>query len=135
MEAFEKLSLAHQSQKNDYVIMSYLGRTAVMIVKYRVVKNPLEFMVYNVKGFTWLDKAVENDPDNIIIRLNRAIISSEVSEGLNRRKCAKMDFEYLAKVIEENPAIDKSIREQVFSNPEKIYEKERTNEERGRPQI
>ena len=127
VEAFEKLSLAHQNQKDDYEIMSYLGRAAVMIVKYRAVKNPLEFIVYNVKGFKWLDKAVENDPDNVIIRLNRAIISSEVSESLNRRKCAKLDFEYLAKKIEENPAIDKPIKEQVFSNLEKIYEKGRKN--------
>jgi hypothetical protein len=119
-EAFEKLSLAHQSQKNDYEIMSYLGRATVMIVKYRVVKNPLEFMVYNVKGFNWLDKAVENDPDNVTVRLNRAIISSEVSESLNRRKYTKTDFEYLAKKIEENPAIEKSIKEQVFSNLEII---------------
>ena len=79
------------------------------------------------EGFKWMDKAVENDPDNVIIRLNRALVSISVPELLRRESCAKADFEYLAERIQENPMVDKSIKEQVFSNLDKIYEKERTN--------
>lgn len=126
-EAFEKLSLAYHSKEDDYEIMSYLGRTTVLLVAHRIVTSPLAFLVYDTKGFNWLDKAVAHDPDNINVRFNRAMTSMVVSPLLDRDKIAKIDFEYLVENKFNNSSADISIKEQVVLNLEKLYAKEKAN--------
>jgi hypothetical protein len=123
LEAFEKLSLTLHSQPDDYEIMSYLGRVTVMLLPPDTSGNLFDSLVHIVRGYSWIDLAVAKDPENIKVRLNRAQDSLEQIPFLEREEYAIVDFEYLAKQIQEDSNIDKSIKEQVFSNLIILYEK------------
>jgi peptidoglycan/LPS O-acetylase OafA/YrhL len=131
-KTFEKLSLALHSQPDDYEIMSYLGRVTVMLLPPDTSENTFDSLVHIVKGYKWIDLAVAKDPENIKVRLNRAQDSLKQIPFLEREKYAIVDFEYLAKQIQEDPNIDKSIKEQVFSNLIILYEKNRRHKETER---
>jgi glucans biosynthesis protein C len=131
-EAFERLSLALHSQPDDYEVMSYLGRVTVMLLPPDTSENTFDSLVHIVKGYKWIDLAVAKDPENIKVRLNRAQDSLKQIPFLEREKYAIVDFEYLAKQVQENPNIDKSIKKQVFSNLTILYEKNGRHKESER---
>jgi len=122
-EAFEKLSLALHNQPDDYEIMSYLGRASVMLLPPDKSANTFDSLVHVVKGYNWVDLAVEKDPENVMVRLSRAQDSIKQIPFLEREKYALIDFEYLGKRIKEDPSIDKSIKEEVFSSLISLYDK------------
>jgi hypothetical protein len=120
--AFETLSVAHMCRQDDTEIMSCLGRATVHIAVADLLDNPLEFQVYYAKGFHWLDESVHRDPRNLTVRLNRALAAVSVPEWINRKQCAMSDFEYLAQVIDQNPAIDRSLQKTVFTHLILLYD-------------
>lgn len=123
-EAFENLTISYFTKKNDYEIMSYLGRITVLMVPYDMTENHLDYLVHYTRGFNWMDKAVEMEPDNINIRLNRAIESMKYPDILDREDCAKTDFQYLAGLIGNYPDMQKPVKKEVYSNLAELYEKE-----------
>jgi hypothetical protein len=128
--AFEMLSIAHHRNKHDYEVLSYLARITVVIGDSR---NLLEHMVHDVRGYTWLDEAVEKDPDNINIRFNRGVDSFNKPDVFAERwKYAEIDFTHLVELIQGKPDISASFKEQVFSYLIRIYEKERNFEQMER---
>lgn len=121
-EAFETLSMAYHRNEDDYEILSYLARITVVIGDSR---NLLEHMVHDAIGYTWMDKAVEHDPDNINIRFNRGVDSFNKPDVFaDRWKYVEIDFTHLVELIQRKPDISASFKEQVFSYLAKIYEKE-----------
>jgi hypothetical protein len=103
--------------------MGYLGRVTVMLLPPDTSENTFDSLVHIVRGYKWIDLAVAKDPENIKVRLNRAQDSLKQIPFLEREKYAIVDFEYLAKQIQEDSNIDKSIKEQVFSNLIILYKK------------
>jgi hypothetical protein len=126
-EAFEMLSMAYHRNTDDYEILSYLARITVVIGD---SGNLFEHMVHDVIGYTWMDTAVEQDPDNINIRLNRGADSLNKPDVFaDRWKYAEIDFTYLADYIQRTPDVSRSLKEQVFSGLVQIYQKKGNNEE------
>ena len=77
-----------------------------------------------------MDNAVENDPDNINIRLNRGQDSlNKPGVFADRWKYAETDFLYLAEYIHNTPDPDSSLKQQVFSGLAKIYQQNGNIEE------
>jgi hypothetical protein len=127
-EAFEMLSMAYHRNEDDDEILSYLARITVVIGDSR---NLLEHMVHDVVGYTWMDTAVEQDPDNINIRLNRGADSlNKPNVFADRWKYAEIDFTYLADYIQRTPDVSKSLKDQVFSGLVQIYQENGNSKER-----
>jgi len=68
-----------------------------------------------------MDKAMKRDPDNVSVRMTRALNSKSLPTFLNRGDIALEDFEYLAGLIEKNPESLTSIKKKVYSNLTELY--------------
>ena len=120
-KAVEFLSKAHEINKNDNETMCYFGSATTMMAK--TTWNPIKKTSYVNKGIALMDKAVELDPDNVSVRMTRAMNSIRLPSMFNRRDIAVEDFEYLASLIEKNPEVSASIKKDVYTNLAELYEK------------
>lgn len=68
-----------------------------------------------------MDKAVKRDPDNVSVRMTRALNSKSLPSFLNRVDIALEDFEHLAGLIEKNSGYLTSIKKKVYSNLAELY--------------
>lgn len=119
--AVEYLSSAYEINRKDTEIMCYLGSATTMMA--RTTWNPIKKMSYVNKGTALMDKAVKRDPDNVSVRMTRALNSKNLPSFLNRGNIAFEDFEYLAGLIEKNPESLTSIKRKVYSNLAELYAK------------
>jgi len=116
--AFEKLSIAYYNDENDYEILSYLARITIVIGDSR---NLFEHMVHDVIGYTWMDSAVENDPENIKIRLNRGTDAFNKPDVFSDRwQYAEIDFKYLEEYVQNKPDASESLKEYIYASLLKI---------------
>lgn len=115
------LSTAYEINKKDYETMCYLGSAMTMMAK--TTWNPIKKMSYVNKGTGLMDKAVRREPDNVTVRMTRALNSKNLPSFLNRGDIALEDFEYLADLIEKNPESLASIKKEVFTNLADLYKK------------
>ena len=117
--AVEFLSRAYEINKKDNQTMCYLGSATTMMAK--TTWNPIKKMSYVNKGTGLMDKAVKRDPDNVSVRMTRALNSKSLPSFLNRGDIALEDFEYLVGLIEKNPESLTSIKKKVYSNLAELY--------------
>ena len=120
-KAVEFLSRACKINKKDYETMCYLGSATTMMAK--TTWNPMKKMSYVNKGTALMDKAVRKAPDNIPVRMTRALNSKSLPPFLNRGDIALEDFEYLANLIEKNPESPTSVKKKVYVNLAELYRK------------
>jgi cytochrome c-type biogenesis protein CcmH/NrfG len=117
--AVEFLSRAYEINKKDKETMCYLGSATTMMAK--TTWNPMRKMSYVNKGAGLMDKAVKRDPDNVSVRMTRALNSKSLPSFLNRGDIALEDFEHLAGLIEKNSGDLTSIKKKVYSNLAELY--------------
>ena len=117
--AVEFLSRAYEINKKDNETMCYLGSATTMMAK--TTWNPISKMSYVNKGAGLMDKAVKRDPDNVSVRMTRALNSKSLPSFLNRVDIALEDFEHLAGLIEKNSGYLTSIKKKVYSNLAELY--------------
>jgi cytochrome c-type biogenesis protein CcmH/NrfG len=117
--AVEFLSRAYKINKKDNETMCYLGSATTMMAK--TAWNPISKMSYVNKGAGLMDKAVKRDPDNVSVRMTRALNSKSLPSFLNRGDIALEDFEHLAGLIEKNSGYLTSIKKKVYSNLAELY--------------
>jgi len=117
--AVEFLSRAYEINKKDSETMCYLGSATTIMAK--TTRNPIKKMSYVNKGAGLMDKAVKRDPNNVSVRMIRALNSKSLPSFLNRGDIALEDFEYLAGLIEKNPESLTSIKKKVYSNLAELY--------------
>ena len=120
-KAIEFLSGAYEMDKKDYETICYLGSATTMMAK--TTWNPMKKMSYVNKGTALMDKAVRKVPDNIPVRMTRALNSKSLPPFLNRGDIALEDFEYLADLIEKNPESLTPIKKEVYTNLADLYSK------------
>jgi tetratricopeptide (TPR) repeat protein len=117
--AVEFLSRAYEINKKDNETMCYLGSATTMMAK--TAWNPISKMSYVNKGAGLMDKAVKRDPDNVSVRITRALNSKSLPSFLNRGDIVLEDFEHLAGLIEKNSGYLTSIKKKVYSNLAELY--------------
>lgn len=127
LKALEILTKGHELNKQDNIILCYLGSATTMMAE--TTWNPMKKMSYVNKGVAYIDKAVKRDPDLFRIRLTRAYNSLALPGFLNRKDIATTDFEHLADLIETHPDRYSFLKQEVFDNLIKIY-KENGNTEK-----
>ena len=120
-KAVEALTKGYNSNKQDNTCLCYLGSATTMLAE--TTWNPMKKMSYVNKGIGYMDKAVKRNPDNIRIRFARAYNSLALPKFLNRRSVATTDFEYLAELIEKHPDRYSSLKQKVYTNLIKLYQK------------
>lgn len=120
-KAVEFLSRACEINKKDYETVCYMGSAMTMMAK--TTWNPMKKMSYVNKGTALMDKAVRKDPDNVSVRMTRALNSKSLPPFLNRENIALEDFEYLADLTEKNPESLASIKKKVYTNLADLYTK------------
>ena len=120
-KAVEFLSRACEMDKKDYETMCYLGSATTMMAT--TTWNPMKKMSYVNKGTALMDKAVRKVPDNVSVRMTRALNSKNLPPFLKRENIALEDFEYLADLIEKNPESPISIKKKVYVNLAELYSK------------
>ncbi len=120
-KAVEFLSKAHEINKNDKETMCYLGSATTMMAK--TTWNPFKKTSYVDKGIALMDKAVELDPDNVSVRMTRAMNSIRLPSMFNRRDIAVEDFEHLVDIIEKKPESYASIKKEVYHNLAELHSK------------
>jgi tetratricopeptide (TPR) repeat protein len=120
-KAVEFLTRAHEIDTKDYETMCYLGSATTMMA--RTTWNPVKKMSYVNKGTGFMDKAVRRDPDNMSVRLTRALNSKNLPSFLERGHIALEDFEHLAGLIENKPGVSQGIKKTVYSNLAELYGK------------
>lgn len=98
-EAFIYLEKVNKLSPTDYEVLAYLGSTKTMIA--RDSWNPLTKMNYVNEGIRLLDRAVDRDPNNIIIRFVRINNSLSLPGLFKRKKVAKNDLFYLLELSRE----------------------------------
>ncbi|HPJ67147.1 MAG TPA: hypothetical protein PLQ82_12745 [Desulfobacteraceae bacterium] len=120
-KAVKFLSRASEADKGDYEVMCYEGSALTMMAK--TAWNPIKKMYYVNKGTSLMDKAVRSAPNNITVRITRAVNSKSLPSFLGRGDIAFEDFEYLKALVERNPDSLKSIKKKVYSNLAELYGK------------
>ena len=111
--AVKYLSKAYELNKKDYVTMCYLGAATSRMAE--TTWNPIAKMNYSNEGMGFMDKAVRKMPDNVTVRMTRGKTSLDMPSFLGRGDLAVEDFEYLGKLIENNPGLYDSIKDEVHS--------------------
>ncbi len=120
-KAVEFLSKAHEINKNDKEAMCYLGSATTMMGK--TTWNPIKKTSYVNKGIALMDKAVELDPDNVSVRMTRAMNSIRLPSMFSRRDIAVEDLEHLVDIFEKKPESYASIKKEVYHNLAELYSK------------
>jgi len=116
------LDKARSIKPKDYEVLIYLGSATTM--RAQAVWNPLKKMSFANKGIAMMDKAVRKAPDNITVRMTRAISSMKMPDILKRKGVALQDYEYLAQRIETDPVTYASIRKKVYIDLASLYAQE-----------
>ena len=119
--AVKFLDMAFEENRKDYVTMCYLGSATTMMAK--TTWNPVKKMFYVHKGTPLMDEAVKKDPDNISVRMTRALNSKRLPSFLGRGHLALEDFEHLATLIEKGAEFDSTTRKKVYANLAELYRK------------
>jgi cytochrome c-type biogenesis protein CcmH/NrfG len=109
--AVDYLTKAHELNKRDYVTMCYLGAATSRMAQ--TTWNPISKMNYSNKGMGFMDKAARKAPDNVTVRMTRGKTSLDMPAFLGRGNLAVEDFAYLEKLIEQNPGLYDSIKDEV----------------------
>jgi len=86
------LKQAHNLQPNDPETTAWLG--SVITMKARLETNPGQQLFLVKSGTRMLDKAIQQAPDNTVVRLTRAYNSLELPAFLKRTNFAVEDFNY-----------------------------------------
>jgi len=120
-KAVEFLSRAYEMDKKNYETICYLGSATTMMAT--TTWNPMKKMSYVNKGTVLMDKAVRKVPDNVSVRMTRALNSKDLPPFLKRGNIALEDFEYLADLIEKNPESLALIKKKVYINLAELYSK------------
>ena len=119
--AVEWLSKAHEIDKSDNETLCYLGSANTLMAN--TTWNPMRKLSYANRGIALMDKAVRRDPDNVSVRMTRAINSRRLPSFLRRGNVALEDFEYLAGLIAKNPDFPRSIKKTIYTHLAELYSK------------
>lgn len=95
IKLFEKL---HKKRKNDPLVAVWLGKSCTLKARDALFTKKIYWIK---RGFKLLDNAVKMAPENIFIRLERAINDLYMPSFLGRFKSCKKDFDILLKSIEK----------------------------------
>ncbi|MGM0664412.1 MAG: hypothetical protein ACQET7_09535 [Thermodesulfobacteriota bacterium] len=118
-KAVRSLEEAYQKRPDDFTALCYLGSAYTLLAKDRW--NPVSRLMYLNKGFKYMDKAVQKDPDNVTLRLVRANNSKAMPKFFERRSIAYEDFEHLAMVLERDDALPAKLAATVYRNLSELY--------------
>ena len=119
--AVDALTRARELDKRDTEVLCYLGSATTMLAK--TTFNPVKKMGFVNKGTGYMDKAVSQSPDNVTVRLTRAQNAMRLPAFLNRQSFALIDLEHLSKMIDKNPEQYASIKQGVYADLSKLYDK------------
>jgi len=98
--AVELLKTLHKEQPKDAAILAFYGNACTIYAQYSSIFTKLSWVH---DGFNYMDAAEKAAPDDIDVRVTRAINSSQVPGFLGREKIAREDFDWLLKRIHSNP--------------------------------
>jgi len=121
-KAVEFLSKALEMNKGDCESMCYLGSAMTMMAK--TTWNPMKKISYVNNGTGLMDEAIKKAPDNVSVRMTRAINSRRLPSYLERGPIALTDFEYLTHLIEKHPEIPTETKKMVYMNLAELYDEE-----------
>jgi len=98
--AVKLLDTLHHESPQDPVILADYGNACTIYAQYASIFTQLSWVH---DGFHDLDNAVKAMPDNVSIRITRALNSSQVPAFLDREQLAREDFAWLLARIKSNP--------------------------------
>jgi len=98
--AVELLKTLHTEQPKDAEILAFYGNACTIYAQYSSIFTKLSWVH---DGFNYMDAAEKASPDDIDIRVTRAINSAQVPGFLGREKLARDDFAWLLKRIQSTP--------------------------------
>jgi hypothetical protein len=98
--AVQLLATLTKDFPKDAVVLAYYGNACSIYAQFASIFTQLSWVH---DGFNHLDDAVKAAPENIEVRIARALNSAQVPDFLDRQKTAQEDFAWLLKRIQTNP--------------------------------
>ncbi len=98
--AVELLKTLHKEQPADEEILAFYGNACTIYAQYSSIFTKLSWVH---EGFNYMDAAEKAAPDDIDVRVTRAINSAQVPGFLDRGDLAREDFAWLLKRIQSDP--------------------------------
>ena len=89
------LEKAIELDSKNAIAVAYYG--SILTMKARDAKMPWNKIKYGKKGLSFIDQAVELEPDNLEVRIIRAMNSFYAPSFLGRLKYSFEDFQYVIK--------------------------------------
>ena len=103
-EALELFKLAHQLDPSDATVAAYYGSSLALVGRDMV--DPNQKVQNALKGLKLLDRAAQDDPENITVRMLRAYVNFRVPEHyFSRTSIAVQEFSYLVERYERDPSV------------------------------
>jgi len=99
-EALKLFESLHQQVPNDAEVLAFYGNACTIEAKYSFVLTKLSWAH---QGFNYLDAAVKNAPEDVTVRVVRALNSAQVPGFLGRDATAREDFAWIMQRLNDHP--------------------------------
>lgn len=99
-EALQVLEQLRKDAPKDAEVLAFYGNACTIEAKYSFVLTKL---TWAHDGFNYMDLAVKQAPDNLIVHVIRALNSAQVPDFLGREQTAREDFAWIMHRLETRP--------------------------------
>ncbi len=99
-EALKLFAALHKDAPHDAEVLAFYGNACTIEAKFSFILTKLNWAH---DGFNYLDTAVKDAPDDVTVRVIRALNSSQVPDFLGREQTARDDFAWIMQRVSEHP--------------------------------
>jgi hypothetical protein len=99
-EALKLFATLHKDAPHDPEVLAFYGNACTIEAKYSFVLTKLSWAH---DGFNYLDDAVKDAPDDVTVRVIRALNSAQVPGFLGREQTAREDFAWIMQRLGVRP--------------------------------
>jgi len=97
LKLFEEL---HKEEPKDAEVLAFYGNACTIQAKFSFILTKLSWAH---DGFNYLDTAIKEAPDDVTVRVIRALNSAQVPDFLDREQIAREDFAWIMKRVTDRP--------------------------------
>jgi hypothetical protein len=99
-EALKLFAALHKETPNDAEVLAFYGNACTIEAKFSFILTKLSWAH---DGFNYLDTAVKDAPEDVTVRVIRALNSAQVPDFLGREQTAREDFAWIMQRLSDRP--------------------------------
>jgi hypothetical protein len=99
-EALKLFAALHKEAPKDAEVLAFYGNACTIEAKFSFILTKLSWAH---DGFGYLDAAVKDAPDDVTVRVIRALNSAQVPDFLGREQTARADFAWIMQRLHDHP--------------------------------